>query len=237
LSCSFAKLIHVQAYFGSTARQEKINFLPGARFQRNRGKMRTSPIPLLVSTRNLHKVREIRTILGAAFEVSDLSILPAMHEVEETGTTFEENAELKAVAASQLFDGWVIADDSGLEVDALGGAPGIYSARYAGEAASDAENNDLLLKNLEGVFAKERQARFRCVIVLARAGRKLAAFSGIVEGLIAAFPRGVEGFGYDPLFIPNGFSETFGELPVATKNRLSHRAHAIKQLRAWGGWC
>ena len=196
-----------------------------------------SSIPLLVSTRNPHKLREIRTILGARFEVSDLSILPIMHEVEETGTSFEENADLKAVAASQLFEGWVIADDSGLEVDALGGSPGVYSARYAGETASDSENNALLLKNLKEVPEKKRRARFRCVIVLARAGRKLAAFSGVVEGLIASSPRGGEGFGYDPLFIPDGFSETFGELPVATKNRLSHRARALNQLRAWGGWC
>jgi XTP/dITP diphosphohydrolase len=199
--------------------------------------MCTSPIPLLVSTRNPHKLREIRTILGDPFEVSDLSILPTMHEVEETGRSFEENAELKAVAASQLFEGWVIADDSGLEVDALGGAPGVYSARYAGDAASDSENNTLLLKNLQEVPEQERRARFRCVIVLARAGRKLAAFSGIVEGLIAPSPRGVEGFGYDPLFMPDGFSQTFGELPVATKNRLSHRALSLNQLRAWGGWC
>jgi XTP/dITP diphosphohydrolase len=199
--------------------------------------MCTLPIPLLVSTRNPHKLREIRTILGDPFEVSDLSILPTMHEVEETGSSFEENAELKAVAASQLFEGWVIADDSGLEVDALGGAPGVYSARYAGDAASDSENNTLLLKNLQEVPEQERRARFRCVIVLARAGRKLAAFSGIVEGLIAPSPRGVEGFGYDPLFMPDGFSQTFGELPVATKNRLSHRALSLNQLRAWGGWC
>ena len=146
--------------------------------------MCTSPIPLLFSTRNPHKVREIRIILGVPFEVSDLSILPTMHEVEETGTTFEENAELKAVAASQLFEGWVIADDSGLEVDALGGAPGVYSARYAGKAATDSENNALLLKNLEAVAEQERRARFRCVIVLARSGRKVAAFSGVVEGLL-----------------------------------------------------
>ena len=199
--------------------------------------MCTSSIPLLVSTRNRHKLREIRTILGARFEVSDLSILPTMPEVEETGTSFEENADLKAFAASQLFDGWVIADDSGLEVDALGGSPGVYSARYAGETASDSENNALLLKNLKEVPEKKRRARFRCVIVLARAGRKLAAFSGVVEGMIASSPRGGEGFGYDPLFIPDGFSETFGELPVATKNRLSHRARALNQLRAWGGWC
>lgn len=199
--------------------------------------MCTSPIPLLVSTRNPHKLREIRTILGDPFEVSDLSILPTMHEVEETGTSFEENAELKAVAAAQLFEGWVIADDSGLEVDALGGAPGVYSARYAGDAASDSENNTLLLKNLKEVPEQERRARFRCVIVLARAGRKLAAFIGVVEGLIASCVRGVEGFGYDPLFMPDGFSQTFGELPVATKNRLSHRGRALDQLRAWGGWC
>ena len=199
--------------------------------------MCTSSIPLLVSTRNRHKLREIRTILGARFEVSDLSILPTMPEVEETGTSFEENADLKAFAASQLFEGWVIADDSGLEVDALGGSPGVYSARYAGETASDSENNALLLKNLKEVPEKKRRARFRCVIVLARAGRKLAAFSGVVEGMIASSPRGGEGFGYDPLFIPDGFSETFGELPVATKNRLSHRARALNQLRAWGGWC
>ena len=195
-----------------------------------------SPIPLLVSTRNRHKLREIRTILGDPFEVADLSILPTMHDVEETGTSFEENADLKAVAASQLFEGWVIADDSGLEVDALGGSPGVYSARYAGETASDSENNALLLKNLEEVPEQKRRARFRCVIVLARTGRKLAAFSGVVEGVIASSLRGGEGFGYDPLFIPDGFSETFGELPVATKNRLSHRARALDQLRAWRGW-
>jgi XTP/dITP diphosphohydrolase len=198
--------------------------------------MCTSPIPLLVSTRNRHKLREIRNILGARFEVADLSILPTMHEVEETGTSFDENADLKAVAASQLFEGWVIADDSGLEVDALGGSPGVYSARYAGETASDSENNALLLKNLEEVPEQKRRARFRCVIVLARVGRKLAAFSGVVDGLIASSPRGAEGFGYDPLFIPDGFSETFAELPVATKNRLSHRARALDQLRAWRGW-
>ena len=215
---------------------KKNQFLAAAHFQRNRVRMGTSPIPLLVSTRNPHKVREIRTILGVPFDVSDLSILPTMPEVEETGTTFEENAELKAVAASQLFEGWVIADDSGLEVDALGGSPGVYSARYAKEAASDSENNALLLENLARVPEQERQARFRCAIVLARAGRKLAAFSGVVEGVIALSPRGAKGFGYDPLFTPNGFSQTFGELPVTTKNRLSHRARALNELRAWAGW-
>ncbi len=192
--------------------------------------------PLLVSTRNAHKVGEIRAILGPDFEVSDLSILPHMPEVEETGATFEENAALKAVAASMLFDGWVLADDSGLEVDALGGAPGVISARYAGEPSNDSANNALLLKNLSGVRGKDRSARFRCVMVVARNGRKLAAFSGSVEGVIINEPKGTSGFGYDPLFVPEGFCETFAQLGAETKNGLSHRARALQGLKAWKGW-
>lgn len=192
--------------------------------------------PLLVSTRNAHKVAEIRAILGEGFDVVDLATLPHMPEVEETGETFEENAALKAVAASQLFDGWVIADDSGLEVDALGGAPGVRSARYAGEPSNDTANNTLLLANLTGVRGKARSARFRCVIVLARNGRKLAAFSGTIEGTINNAPRGDGGFGYDPLFIPEGHCETFAQLPPETKNQLSHRARALAALKAWQGW-
>lgn len=191
---------------------------------------------LLVSTRNAHKVGEIRAILGPSFEVSDLSVLPDMPEVDEIGTTFEENATLKAVAASLLFEGWVIADDSGLEVDALSGAPGVYSARYAGPGAKDADNNALLLKNLDALPDAPRTARFRCVIVLARAGRKLAAFSGAVEGSIISDNRGQGGFGYDPLFIPEGYTETFGQQPAEVKNQLSHRAQALSKLRDWRGW-
>jgi XTP/dITP diphosphohydrolase len=198
--------------------------------------MSSSLISLLVSTRNAHKVREITAILGPSFRVSDLSALSSMPEIAETGDTFEENATLKAVAVSQVSGGWVIADDSGLEVDALGGAPGVYSARYSGRAATDLGNNALLLKNLRHVRGKQRRARFRCVIVLARDGRKLAAFDGAVEGIIGRQPKGSEGFGYDPLFIPEGFCQTFGELPAATKNRLSHRAMALERLREWDGW-
>ncbi len=192
--------------------------------------------PLLVSTRNAHKVDEIRAILGAGFHVVDLSTVPDMPEVEETGDTFEENATLKAVAASRLFDGWVIADDSGLEVDALGGAPGVRSARYAGEPSSDSANNTLLLSNLADIRGKARSARFRCVIVLARNGRKLAAFAGSVEGTIIPSARGESGFGYDPLFVPEGHCETFAQLPPETKNQLSHRARALAALKAWRGW-
>jgi XTP/dITP diphosphohydrolase len=198
--------------------------------------MTASVISLLVSTRNIHKVREIRAILGSSFRVSDLSGLAEIAEIEETDETFEENATIKAVAVSQICDGWVIADDSGLEVDALGGAPGVYSARYSGKGATDAENNALLLKNLENVRGKNRRARFRCVIVLARAGHKFAVFDGAVEGSIAKQPRGGGGFGYDPLFVPEGFVKTFGELPAELKNRLSHRAMALEKLRDWSGW-
>lgn len=191
---------------------------------------------LLVSTRNAHKVAEIREILGSAFEVLDLSAITGLGEVEETGVTFEENATLKALAVSEHFDGWVIADDSGLEVGALGGAPGVWSARFSGPGATDASNRALLLEKLEGVRGKERSARFRCLIVLARAGRKLAAFSGSVEGIIINQEKGAGGFGYDPLFVPEGHCETFAQLGAEVKNALSHRARALAGLLAWSGW-
>lgn len=193
-------------------------------------------IPLLVSTRNAHKVGEIRAILGPRFRVCDLSALPDIPDVEETGETFEENAGLKALAASVRFDGWVIADDSGLEVDALNGDPGVRSARYAGKQSDDQANNALLLRNLDGIRGKARSARFRCVIVLAKAGKILGAFSGAVEGTIINAPRGAGGFGYDPLFVPDGHCETFAQLGAETKNSLSHRARALQGLVGWDGW-
>lgn len=192
--------------------------------------------PLLVSTRNAHKIGEIRAILGPQFLVSDLTAVPDMPEIEETGATFEENATLKAVAASLLFGGWVIADDSGLEVDALGGVPGVLSARYAGANGNDAANNELLLHNLLPFQAEERTARFRCVIVLARNGRKLAAFSGAVEGAILHGPQGAGGFGYDPLFVPQGHVESFAQLGGDVKNGMSHRGSALRALALWKGW-
>ena len=195
-----------------------------------------NPYTVLVSTRNAHKLVEIRQILGPSFELLDLSSVPALGEVEETGTTFEENAALKALAASAHFDGWVLADDSGLEVDALGGAPGVYSARFSGEGATDVTNRALLLEKLATVPAHERSARFRCVIALARGGEVLAHFSGSVEGAIISSEKGEGGFGYDPLFVPEGFGETFAELGAETKNRLSHRGRALAGLKSWPGW-
>ncbi len=197
-----------------------------------------NPMPrrLVISTRNAHKVAEIREILGLGFDVEDLSGMSGVGEVQETGTTFEENATLKALAVSKHYDGWVLADDSGLEVDALGGAPGVWSARFSGEGATDASNRALLLEKLEGVRGKERSARFRCVIVLAKGGCKLAAFNGSVEGVIIPQEKGSSGFGYDPLFVPEGHCETFAQLGADVKNALSHRARALQGLLAWSGW-
>ena len=172
-------------------------------------------------------------MLGYSFAVRDLKYLPEAPEVEETGTTFLANATLKAVAISRLAGGLVLADDSGLEVDALDGAPGVYSARYAGEGADDAANNARLLENLAGVPASERTARFRCVMVVARDGEVLADFDGSVEGRIIEAPRGDHGFGYDPLFVPDGHDATFAELGAEIKNGMSHRARALETLVPW----
>jgi len=185
---------------------------------------------VIVATRNAHKVEEIRAIL-ADFEVLDLGALENPPEVEETGTTFVENATLKAVAISELTDALVLSDDSGLEVDALGGEPGVYSARYAGEDGNDALNNDKLLRELSG--KKERSARFRCVICLAKNGKPFADFSGAVEGRILTERRGEGGFGYDPLFVPEGYEESFAELGEEVKNGMSHRARALEGVVAW----
>ena len=185
---------------------------------------------LIVATRNVHKVEEIRAILSA-FEVLDLSVLTDPPEVEETGSTFLENAILKAQAISELTDALVLSDDSGLEVDSLGGDPGVYSARYAGEDGNDFLNNEKLLREMDG--QSERTARFRCVIVLARGGNVLADFSGAVEGHILERNQGEGGFGYDPLFVPEGYERSFAELGEEIKNGLSHRSRALEGVVDW----
>ncbi len=184
---------------------------------------------LVLATRNAHKTREFRELLGNQFEISDLASLAALALPEETGSTFEQNAILKAVAISRVVDKLVIADDSGLEVDALNGAPGIYSARYAGEKAGDDANLDKLLQELRN--AAERSARFRCVIALAGAGKVLGTVEGVVDGTIVDQPRGIGGFGYDPVFQPTGLDLTFAEMAPQLKNRISHRGKAVAALR------
>ncbi len=188
---------------------------------------------LLIATKNAHKTAEIRAMLGDGWDVSDLNAHPEIAAPEETGATFAENAAIKALAASRLFAGLVLADDSGLEVDALAGAPGVRSARYAGEKATDADNRAKLLRELAGARGKARTARFRCALALAEAGAVCAAFDGTVEGVIINAERGDGGFGYDALFVPTGHCETFAQLPASVKNQLSHRAMALESARAF----
>jgi XTP/dITP diphosphohydrolase len=188
---------------------------------------------LLLATRNPHKTREFSEILGNEFIVRDLSAEPDAPDIEETGATFAENAILKAVGISQRFPGLVVGDDSGLEVDALEGAPGVYSARYAGAGAKDSDNIARLLSELSKLPVKRPySARFRCVLALARGGELVDTVEGVVEGAIVEPPRGTGGFGYDPVFQPAGLTQTFGEITPEKKNRISHRANAIRMLRA-----
>lgn len=183
---------------------------------------------LILATRNKQKTCEFRELIGAEFEIKDLTSLSEINIVEESGSTFSENATLKAVSVSRDVQSLVVADDSGLEVDALGSAPGIYSARFAGENATDAENTAKLLRELREVT--DRSARFRCVIALAREGKLVGTFEGTVEGQIVDLPRGKNGFGYDPVFQPSGFEQTFAEMAPELKNKISHRGQAVAGL-------
>lgn len=191
-----------------------------------------SELPLLViATRNAHKTQEIREMIGDRFEVRDVNDFPGLPAVDETGTTFLENATLKAVAISREVAGRVLSDDSGLEVDALGGAPGVWSSSYGGEEGNHPKNNARLLLEMAG--KEDRAARFRCTMVLAEGGRVLADFSGTVEGRILEAPYGAGGFGYDPLFAPEGHEKSFAELGAPVKNALSHRGRALAKVVAW----
>ena len=177
------------------------------------------------ATSNPGKLREFQ-LAAPDFDVRQLprSVAPP----EETGSTFEHNAAIKALYYGAFTDGYLFADDSGLEVDALGGAPGVHSARYAGPEATDAQNNALLLRRLTG--APDRRARFVCVIALVNNGKLVQTFRGGVEGRILDAPRGSGGFGYDPLFYYEAFGCTFGEAPIGDKMLVSHRAQALDQM-------
>jgi len=184
---------------------------------------------LLLATRNAHKTREFGQLLGRNFTVRDLMSKSDVPAIVESGKTFEENATLKALAVSKIFPNEiVIADDSGLEVNALNAAPGVFSARYTGENANDRRNVEKLLRQLQD--ARDRSGRFYCVIALAKNGELMTTVAGEVTGTIANSARGENGFGYDPIFVPNGFSETFAELTLETKNKISHRAKAAAAL-------
>ncbi len=210
----------------------------------------------VLATRNRHKVTEIRGVLGGTFRYRTLDEAPDAPAVDEDGLTFADNARKKADILAAWLTGypewdedgglWVLADDSGLEVDALNGAPGVHSARFAAldtgriGNSSDADNNAKLLQLLDGTPPDKRLARFRCVIAVAAAGQRVGleptrCFEGLCEGRILGAPRGMGGFGYDPLFQPLDSNRSFAELAEEEKNRISHRARALAALATWLG--
>lgn len=185
---------------------------------------------LLIATRNHGKIHEFAEMLaGLPVVLRTLSEFPEIPEVEETGASFAENAALKARFYARRAGLWALADDSGLEVEALGGAPGIMSARYAGAGATDAQRNERLLAELRGAPGDDRRARFVCVIACAApSSAETFFFTGVCAGHITKEPRGTGGFGYDPLFVPEHYAQSFGELPTEIKNQISHRARALR---------
>lgn len=186
---------------------------------------------LIVASHNQHKIQEIKELTDHLnFEVVGLPELGDYAPVVEDGDTFRENARKKAVEIAQLCGELVLADDSGLEVDILGGAPGVHSARFAGEPPSDQRNNELLLEKLEGIPLERRGARFRCVMALAGPQGQVEFSEGICRGIILLEPRGTGGFGYDPLFFVPEASLTFAELGSAVKNTISHRYRAMQGM-------
>ena len=190
---------------------------------------------LIIATKNKGKMKDFNGLfkpLGINIS-SLLDLSKPIDDIEETGTTFEENAQIKAEAVARIIDVPVIADDSGLVVDELGGRPGVYSARYAGEPTDDVKNYEKLLTEMANVAAENRSARFVAVLALARPGGQTVFFEGHCEGSIAFEARGEFGFGYDPVFIPDGFDKTMAQLDQTTKNKISHRFHALEKLNLW----
>lgn len=187
---------------------------------------------LIVATRNMGKLLEIKKILeGVHCRIYSLADFPDLPEIEEDGATFEQNAVKKASTIAKLSGIPTLADDSGLIVDALGGRPGVFSARYAGRDATDEMNNVKLLDELRGVPSERRGAAFLCVIALCLPDGPCSTFSGELRGTILEAPQGSEGFGYDPLFLVEGEGATLAELPLERKNRLSHRGKALELLK------
>lgn len=182
---------------------------------------------LVFATNNLHKLEEVRDILGGSFRIASLKEIGCTDDIPETADTLEGNSLQKARYVKEKFGYDCFADDTGLEVEALGGAPGVFSARYAGPGHESEANMRKLLKELEGKM--NRQAQFRTVVALILEGREYT-FEGIVRGTILTERRGTAGFGYDPVFVPEGYAETFAEMGSEEKNRISHRARAVQKL-------
>ncbi len=187
---------------------------------------------LLLATTNRHKIEEYRAIFAdLPFQLLSLSDISLDMDVEETGTTFQENAELKALAYAQASGLLSLADDSGIEIDALGGEPGIYSARFLGPDASYAERFRVILERLHELPVSQRTARFRCVITIAEPDGYHQSVEGVVNGIIADAPHGEHGFGYDPIFLVPEYGKTTAEMPPELKHRISHRGRAAALAR------
>lgn len=186
---------------------------------------------LILATRNNHKITELKTLLNdAGVEILTLDNFPNHPPLVEDGTTFQENALKKARAVFQYTKLPALADDSGLEVFFLNGRPGVRSSRYAGENATDEQNNEKLLAEMRGVAPRRRRAQFRAILALVGPGYEELA-EGICPGKLAEAPRGTNGFGYDPIFVPDGFVKTYAELAAEEKNTISHRARAAEKMR------
>lgn len=194
---------------------------------------------IYLASGNAHKINELQSALdsaGLSVEVRGPNKIGGMPEVEETGSTFEANALLKAHGLRDVgpSDAWYLADDSGIEIDALNGRPGVISARYAGEPCDDEKNNEKVIHEMIDVPDDERSCRFRCVLALV--GQNVEeVFAGACEGTLLRARRGDGGFGYDPLFLPNESRHTFAEIPLTEKAKISHRARALKKLISWLG--
>ncbi|HIW19535.1 MAG TPA: non-canonical purine NTP diphosphatase [Candidatus Alistipes pullicola] len=185
---------------------------------------------LYFATNNIYKLKEVQEVVGDSFQIESMRSLGINEDIPEDQQTLEGNALQKARFLYDRTGESCFADDTGLEVDALNGAPGVYSARYAGDAKNSFDNMALLLKNMSG--KQNRKARFRTVIALILDGKEYL-FEGIVNGTIAEEPRGTAGFGYDPLFVPDGYSTTFAEMDSEAKNAISHRGRAVEKLAAF----
>jgi XTP/dITP diphosphohydrolase len=190
---------------------------------------------IVIASHNLHKIRELKSIFKplAHLDIYSLKDFASLKLPDETGSTFEENSIIKAKEIAKILKKWVIADDSGLVVPSLNGEPGIYSARYAGLNATDRENRQKLLKNLQGKKGLERAAYFECCLTLASPELTIKTFKGIVEGILLEEERGKNGFGYDPIFLKHDYNQTFAQIDEETKNRISHRRKAVEKLKLY----
>lgn len=225
-------------HYGKEAIESLIAYQKEALYVQNTANNAVADKTIMIATGNMGKAKEFEKMFAkAGYQIKTMKDFPELSEVQETGQTFEENARLKAETIANILQCPVLADDSGLTVDALGGMPGIYSARFAGEQKSDASNNAKLLHELTDVADENRTAQFHCTLVFAAPQKESLVVEGIWNGRIARIPRGENGFGYDPLFIVDGLEKTSAELTPEEKNEISHRGQAMKKLDGlWQAW-